>query len=129
MKKGLINNLGKGLKKTLFLVTTGFILYGCPSMPELKPQEELICQLQKGEGRLEYSTDRYELIPYNASPVYEIDLTGNGIPDIYWWDKDKNNIVQDNELFLDINEDRIPDINYRDFREWFKNQAEAKFMI
>ncbi len=60
-----------------------------------------------------YETDMYKFIPEDAD-VSIGDFTGNGIPDVYWYDKNKNWIMENDEIFLDLNEDGIPDVSYED---------------
>ena len=60
-----------------------------------------------------YETDMYKFIPAEAD-VSIGDFTGNGIPDVYWYDKNKNGRAENNEMFFDLNEDGIPDVSYED---------------
>ena len=60
-----------------------------------------------------FETNEYKFIPKNALvTAYDIDM--NGIIDFYWWDKNKDKRIAPDEIFIDLNQDGIPDICYED---------------
>ena len=66
-----------------------------------------------------YETNQYKFIPKEAD-VYGFDLDRNKIPDVYWWDKNRDEIIQLEELFIDLNQDGIPDISYKELIEMYE---------
>lgn len=113
-----IDNLFGGLKKIFLITLIGLSLYGCPSLPAPKPSEETTSQeltTPQYNNGLRFSKDPYEFIPKGAHPVYAKDLTGDGILETYWWDKNKNKIAEEDEIFIDLNQDGIIDVSLQDF--------------
>jgi len=60
-----------------------------------------------------YEKDPFKLIP-RGTIVGMDDVDGNGVFDFYWWDKNKDEDMTSDEVFLDLNQDGIPDITYED---------------
>ena len=77
---------------------------------------------------LKFSKDPYEFIPKEEySNVQTWGSKKDGIPDIYWWDKDKNGECDlRKEVFVDVNEDDIPDMSYADFIKWHEEEGKKK---
>ena len=67
-----------------------------------------------------FETDKYKFIP-KGTPVMMYDVDNNGVIDFYWHDRNKDNIIQPEEIFIDLNQDGIPDISYKDIIEMYKN--------
>ncbi|MDD5012547.1 MAG: hypothetical protein PHQ66_02810 [Candidatus Nanoarchaeia archaeon] len=63
--------------------------------------------------------DPYKFIP-KGTECYHLDIDGDGKIEIYWWDKNENFEMEDDEIFIDLNGDEIPDCNYSDYKEWKK---------
>ncbi len=59
-----------------------------------------------------YETDKFKYIPKGAN-VYMFDIDKNGTADFYWYDKKPDGIMQPEEIFIDLNQDGIPDISYK----------------
>lgn len=76
---------------------------------------------------LKLSKDPYEFIP-KGSEVYLFDFNKNGIYETYWWDKNKDGKAQDDEIFIDLNEDGIPDCTFKEYDDWYKKQEEKKLI-
>ena len=57
-----------------------------------------------------FETDMYKYIPPEAQ-VWIYDL---GVMNVYFWDKNQDEIIQQDELFLDLNDDMIPDISFEE---------------
>ena len=63
---------------------------------------------------MKYETDKFKYIP-KGTPIKMYDLNGNEKYELYWWDKNKNEAIDEGELFIDLNEDGIPDLSYKEF--------------
>jgi len=68
---------------------------------------------------LAFEKDQFKLIP-KGTIVSFYDIDQNGIYDFYWWDKNNDRYMTPNEIFLDLNQDGIPDITYEDLIEMYK---------
>jgi len=80
---------------------------------------------------LKLETNPYKFIPKGTpfSELYLFDLIKeDGIIDTYWWDKNKDKEPQDDEIFLDLNQDLIPDCSFKQYKDWEKSEAEKKLM-
>jgi len=73
-----------------------------------------------------FEKDRFKYIPQGAE-VYVFDVDKNGVPDFYWWDKNKNGQIESDEIFLDLNQDGIPDISYEELIEMFNDKKETGY--
>ena len=68
-----------------------------------------------------YEKDRNKYIP-KRSKVHGYDLDCNGVYDAYWWDRNKDDELQEmEEMFVDLNDDGIPDMNYFEFTEFIED--------
>ena len=92
------------MKKLISLIAATGIIGGNVIAQEIKPE-----------------TDMFKYIPRN-SHVIAYDLDDNGTFDIFWHDKNKDGKTQDNELFFDVTEDSIPDMDYPTFQEYMLSQ-------
>lgn len=71
-----------------------------------------------------FETNPNKYIPEKAE-VLLLEINGNGIPDLYWWDKNQDGVIQNNEIFLDLNEDGIPDISYKELIRMYQLQDKS----
>ncbi len=55
-----------------------------------------------------------------------IDGIENQIFTVYWHDKNHNEKVEDDEMFIDINKDYIPDMILRDFMRWYYSEKDKE---
>jgi len=70
---------------------------------------------------LRFETDLFKYIPEGAKvTLYDVDE--NGTLDAVWWDKNRDGIRQDEEIFLELNGDGIPDMPYPEFKNWYEEQ-------
>ena len=70
---------------------------------------------------LRFETDKFKYIPKGAKEtLYDIDE--NGTLDAVWWDKNRDGVRQDEEIFVELNEDGIPDMPYPEFKDWYEEQ-------
>ena len=72
-------------------------------------------------GAFSYETNKFEFIPKGAD-VMMYDIDKNGVVDFYWWDKNKDNIMTPEEIFIDLNQDGIPDISYKELIRMYENE-------
>ena len=63
-----------------------------------------------------FETDEFKYIPKGTN-VFVYDLNRNGKYDMVWWDRNKDGNMQPDEIFIDLNEDGIPDISYKEMIE------------
>lgn len=69
----------------------------------------------------EFEKDPFKYIPEGAN-LMAFDMNGNGIYDFFWYDKNKDGIMQDDERFYDLNEDGIPDISHKEIIKMYKDK-------
>lgn len=76
-------------------------------------------------------TDQFRYIPKGKSYTrLIIHLKGiEGRFSLYWYDKNKNNVVEDDEVFVDVNNDRIPDMLFVDFLKLYHQEKAKKELI
>ncbi len=72
-----------------------------------------------------YETDKFKYIP-KGTQVMVYDIDKNGIADFFWHDRNKDNIIQPEEIFIDLNEDGIPDISYEEIIELYKDNEKLR---
>ena len=68
----------------------------------------------------EENINRY--IPAGA----EVSTFNYGFMKIFLWDKNKDGVLQPNELYIDINGDGIPDFSYEELLEEYDHRFEIK---
>ncbi|MCK9568246.1 hypothetical protein M0R72_04815 [Candidatus Pacearchaeota archaeon] len=89
------------MKKLISLIGAGVLFFGRNAIAqEIKPE-----------------TDMFKYIP-RGSHVIAYDLDNNGTLDIFWYDKNKDGKTQENELFFDVTDDSIPDMDCPTFQEY-----------
>ncbi len=73
-----------------------------------------------------YETDMNKYIPAGEN-ITRFDF---GFMKVYCWDKNKDGLLQPDEVFIDINGDGIPDFSYKELLEEynsrFKIEVESK---
>jgi len=68
-----------------------------------------------------FETEPFKYIPKGEYIIF-YDMNGNGKYDMFWWDKNKDGKMQNNERFYDLNEDGIPDISYEEIIKLYENR-------
>ncbi len=63
-----------------------------------------------------YEKNMFKYIPEGSS-VVTYDL---GIMYMFYWDKNKNELLEQDELFFDFNRDGIPDISFIELRKMYE---------
>ena len=75
----------------------------------------------------DFEIDPFKYIPEDTE-IMVYDLNIDGTPDLFWWDKNKDNMIEPyTELFFDLNGDYIPDMNFTEFIEYFKPNPLIEF--
>ena len=74
--------------------------------------------------------DRFKYIPEDEVFFYRsIVIKGiDKVFTVYWYDRNKDQEVQDDEVFIDINGDDIPDMILYDFMQWYKLEKDKKLL-
>ncbi len=68
-----------------------------------------------------FEKDPFKYIP-EGEDIFIVDMDGNGIYDLIWWDKNKDGLMQNNERFYDLNEDGIPDISHEEIIQMYESK-------
>ena len=94
----------------------------------MKKLTTIVCAGLLTASAFAFETNQFKYIPKGA-PVLMMDINVNGIPDIYWWDKNKDEVVQNNEIFFDLDEDGIIDTTYDEMIRLYRlqNRSEPKY--
>ena len=79
----------------------------------------LVLAVTTAVNSFSYETDKFKFIP-QGMPVRMYDADNNKIIDFYWWDKNKDNYMQPEEVFIDLNQDGIPDVSYKDLIKMYE---------
>jgi len=71
-----------------------------------------------------FETEPFKYIP-KGTVIWKYDMNQNGKYDLFWWDKNKDGKMQNNERFYDLNEDGIPDISYEEIIKMYESKFRA----
>jgi len=69
-----------------------------------------------------FEKDMFKYIPQGTENLMAYDMNGNGLFDFFWYDKNKDGLMQNNEMFYDLNEDGIPDISHEEIIQMYESK-------
>lgn len=79
---------------------------------------------------LPIETDPHKYIPGEATNFSCVTIKIKGIEkkyfNVYWYDKNNNLVIEDDEMFIDINGDFVPDMLFTDFLNWYSHERTKK---